>query len=280
MTIDKWLKQAEKQLKTFGVATARLDCLVLVEDLLHTDRTQLLAHGNKTLASEQLKTLNAWIARRQNHEPLAYIRGRTEFYGREFVVSPDTLEPRPETETMIEMVKKLELPSKSMFADVGAGSGAIGITLVLEIPDSTVDMFEISEPAILVAQQNIQKSAETHCHIIKSDLLEAAQRSYDIVVANLPYVPSGHTINQAAMQEPKLAIFGGTDGLDLYRRLFIQIATLPQFKVKKPKLIVTESLPFQHKELAKIAKQHGYKLIDNEDFIQVFGLSGSELPRG
>ena len=93
------------------------------------------------------------------------------------------------------------------------------------------------------------------------------------ILANLPYVPDSHTINKAAMYEPKLAIFGGSDGLELYRKMFRQIVTNPQ----KPALILTESLPFQHDKMVNIAGTSGYELIETNDFIQAFSLKERRL---
>lgn len=279
-TLADWLSAATQKLDQAGIATSRLDCLVLIEDALGHDKSYVLAHSEIILPSEVLQKLAKQLERRANHEPLAYIRGKAEFYGREFVVSPDTLEPRPETETMIDLVKQLDLPKGSRIADVGAGSGAIGITLALEMKDLSVDMYEISAPAVAIAKTNITRLQPPHCRIFKNDLLSGVEHGYDVVVANLPYVPDTHTINQAAMQEPRLAIFGGADGLNLYRRLFAQISANQHSLIAKnlqfdsgrqyPKFVLTESLPFQHQELAKIARRSGYKLDKTEDFIQVF----------
>ncbi len=260
-TINNWLRASTQQLELHNVSTARLDCLVLLEDILGKDRTQLLAHDEQIISTEQLDILNAHLKRRLQHEPLAYIRGKSEFYGRDFIVSKDTLEPRPETETMIKLVNELT-PVKQV-ADVGAGTGAIGITLALELSTSTIDMYELSPAAVKIAKQNIQKHDTQNCHIYKNDLLGGVTKQYDIVVANLPYVPTEHAINQAATYEPKLAIFGGLDGLDLYRRLFEQLNNLSPY-------VVTESLPSQHKQLAQIAKKAGYTSRKSEDFIQIF----------
>jgi len=265
MTITTWLKRAQAQLEAMGIATARLDTLVLLEDELHTDRTHLLAHPEIKLTSQNIKVLGTQIARRANHEPLAYVRGRTEFYGREFIVSPAVLEPRPESETMIKLLKQADLPASPHIADVGTGSGALGITAQLELPNAQVDLVEIDPKALQIAKQNVIKYT-TGVQLIKSDLLSAATRQYDVLLCNLPYVPDDHTINQAAMHEPKIAIFGGPDGLDIYRHLFEQIKNLEA----KPLLILTESLPPQHNGLAVIARSAGYNQQKEDDFIQVF----------
>ena len=289
MNLNHWLLQATSALHAAGIATARLDALVLLEDELNTNRTHLLAHPELELTPKNIKVLDAQIDRRVTHEPLAFVRGKTEFYGREFIISPAVLEPRPESETMIDLLltRHAELVSASptrnitygilkqvqddgtlRIADVGTGSGALGITAQLELPQATVDLLEIDSAAIKIAQKNVIKFA-TQQTILHSNLLSATSTTYDILLCNLPYVPDDHTINQAAMHEPKIAIFGGLDGLDLYRRLFQQIRSLKN----KPLLILCESLPPQHTKLAEIAEQAGYKQATEDDFIQAFQLN-------
>ncbi len=268
MDIGTWLQESTQKLRSAGVPTARLDCIVLLEDILNTNRTHLLAHPEKTLTSEQIAILDRYIVRRMGHEPLAYIRGVSEFYGRLFLVDKRVLEPRPETETMIEMLKSIapsDLPAHPRIVDVGTGSGAIGITAQLEMPTANVDLIEIDRDALNVAKINVNKLSK-NIHIIKNDLLANITSIYDVVLANLPYVPDGFHINPAAQAEPRLAIFGGPDGLDLYRRLFMQVKHLSP----RPAYIFTEALPPQHAELTEIATNAGLRLTKTVDFIQQF----------
>ncbi len=267
MNIDDWLRQSQRQLTVAGIETARLDCLVLLEDYLNKNRTQLLAHPELEITVEQQKYLWKCVERRTKHEPLAYIRGKVEFYGREFIVDKHVLVPRPESEAIIELLKAkaADLPDHPRIADVGTGSGVLGITAKLELPNAQVDLFEVDQAALDVAQKNINKfSMFLDCFL--GDLLATANTLYDVVITNLPYVPNGFSINRAAQVEPRLAIFGGADGLDLYRRLFAQLQTLSQ----KPSVVLTESLPQQHADLAEIARNVGFKLAKTEDFIQQF----------
>lgn len=272
MNISKWLSRSVKILNDIGIATARLDCLVLLEDALGKDRSWLLAHPETECKSPTLTLLNEQIERRVGHEPLAYIRGKSEFYGREFLVTADTLEPRSETETMIDLLKShiphLLKDGPLYIVDVGTGSGCLGVTAKLEFPASTVYATDISEPCLEVARKNAE-NLKADVKFYMGNLLEALPAKSlpepSIILTNLPYVPDAHTINQAAMFEPKVAIFGGPDGLDIYRQLFLQLTA-------KPQLVFTESLPFQHTGLTQIAKAAGYKLKTSEDFIQVFEL--------
>lgn len=267
MTTATWLHTNQSKLKEAGIATARLDALVLLEDETGKDRGWLLAHPEFVLDAILLKKLNTKVTQRTKHVPLAYIRGFTEFYGRRFIVSPAVLEPRPESEMMIDLL--LQLPAvrdkKYTVADVGTGSGALGITAKLELPNIDVDLLEIDRDAIKITQKNVVNFS-TPIQVVHSDLLTAAPRPYDILLCNLPYVPDGFQINPAAMAEPRIAIFGGTDGLDLYRRLFEQIKGLPI----KPLFVFTESLPLQHQQLAHIATASGFRLEKTNDFVQLF----------
>ena len=274
MTIGDWLKTTVETLGKAGVATARLDALVLLEDATNHDRAWLLAHPDFELTSSQANELASSITRRAQHEPLAYIRGKSEFYGREFAVNAHTLEPRPETETMLELLfeqvksKKIELEN---IVDVGTGSGCIAITAKLELPKIEVFATDIDAKCIQAAKKNAA-SLEAGVSFHEGNLLESLPpavyrpSSTLAILANLPYVPAKYELNAAAKFEPKHAIFGGNDGLDLYRELFAQIDNAPH----KPRLIMTESLPPQHTELAAIASRSGYQLAQTDDFIQVF----------
>lgn len=265
MKVQPWLAMAALKLTEAGIATSRLDCLVLLEDETGKDRGWLLAHPEYELTETQIKILDGQVKRRANHEPLAYIRGKTEFYGREFVVNKHVLEPRPESETMIELLKKLELPKLAIIIDIGTGSGAIGITAKFEIPDSEVTLIDIDKNCLAVADENIIKHG-VEVNVLRSDLLKDYRGDVDVLLCNLPYVPEEWHINEAAMHEPKLAIFGGKDGLDVYRKLFTQIKA----RTQKPKFILTESLPPQHEALSIIATVSGFKPLESDDFIQVF----------
>lgn len=278
--MNDWLKQAGAILEEAGVATARLDALVLLEDVTGKDRAWLLAHPEHRLPAAQQAELTKLLKGRAKHTPLAYLRGTTEFYGRNFVITPAVLEPRPESETMIDLLGGLSSAGKLRaengkeggnvlkIADVGAGSGALGITAKLEFPKGrkvVVDLLEIDPEAAKIAKTNVEKHT-TSISVIRSDLLEGSAMDYDVLLCNLPYVPDGHTVNQAAMHEPRIAIFGGPDGLDIYRRLFKQVSGLK----KQPLYILIEALPPQQDSLRTIAEQAGYGLEKTDDFIQVF----------
>lgn len=269
MTTEQWLRAANEKLTAADISTARLDALILLEDVAGRDRAWLLAHPEHEISSTELTKLTKLLKRRVTHEPLAYVRTKSEFYGREFIITSAVLEPRPESETMIDQLKKLpNLVAQAAIADVGAGSGALGITAKLELPEARVELLEIDPEALKIAQKNVDKYT-SDVRVIRSDLLANSRQDNNVLLCNLPYVPDKHKVNRAALQEPKLAIFGGPDGLDVYRRLFEQL----QKRSRRPLFILTESLPPPHGRLAEIAAAAGYRLTTTDDFIQVYKFS-------
>lgn len=298
----QWLALATKQLTDAGIPTGRLDALVLLEDATGTDRAKLLAEPDVLLTDTEQAILDEQIAQRATHLPLAYLRGKTEFYGREFIITKNVLEPRPESETMIDVLKSLPIVQAKKYspthqpptqatshelgstasagpvdstkdlktvriADVGTGSGALGITAYLELENAQVDLIELDDQALKTAKMNVDLFT-INVSVIKSDLLAQTPQNYDVLLCNLPYVPDNFSLNPAAMREPKIAIFGGPDGLNLYRKLFNQLQNTAQ----KPLYILTEALPPQHEPLAEIAALGGYRLLKTDDFIQLFGI--------
>lgn len=271
MTISIWLNYAIDRLETAGIGTARLDCqLLLADELLH-DRSWLLSHLDTMVTEETKNRLDKHLEERSKHVPLAYIRGKTEFYGREFLIDRRVLEPRPESETMIDIIKKIPTPEDNLqIVDIGTGSGALAITAKLELPKAKVVATDIDPGCLAVAQTNAQKH-QVSIDFAQGDLLEPFEAEEDqrrliITLANLPYVPDAYHVNTSALHEPRGAIFGGHDGLDPYRKLFKQAAELK----KRPAYILTESLPPQHKQLQFIAARHGFYQTNEDDFIQVF----------
>lgn len=272
-----YLAWATAQLEGVGIGTPRLDALVLLEDILNTNRAQILADPDLLMPPEALKRLNKLVGRRMLHEPLAYIRNRTEFYGRDFYVDNRVLEPRAESETMVELLKTVSIPSSGVIIDVGTGSGALAITAKLELPEAKIVGVDIDQDCLLVARRNA-KSLCAQVEFIKSDLLTklpSKQLLHATLLCNLPYIPDDFQINTAATHEPRLAIFGGNDGLDMYRRLFSSITV----RNLRPAYVLTESLPPQHTVLKAVAEQNGFVLAGSEDFIQVFkmGTGNSDL---
>lgn len=268
-SIQHVLDTSSKDLQSAGIETARLDCLVLMEDVLKKDRSWILAHQEHAIPDKQLKRLNSMITQRTAHTPLAYIRGKTEFYGRQFVVSPSVLVPRPESESLIQLLKHLNPPAQTLI-DIGTGSGCLAVTAKLELPNLHIHATDTSPEALTIATINAQQhnvNITFHpTYLLSAELHHIANGQPYGVITNLPYVPDDYPVNKAAQHEPSSALFAGRDGLDLYRELFAQIRTA----TNKPEYIITESLPSQHHSLTSIAAQAGYKSQNAADFGQCF----------
>ena len=274
MKVFEALAWAQRQLEAANSSTARLDALVLLEDTTGTNRAKLLAEPNLKIAKKQLLNYKKYVLTRCIPVPLAYVRKKTEFYGRDFFIDERVLEPRPESETLIDETIQLVKKEADIdnIIDVGTGSGALIITLKLELPHIKALATDISKDCLEVTKLNLKKYS-VNIKLYKANLLTPINvedfTNKTIVVANLPYVPDSWHINLPAMSEPTLAIFGGHDGLELYRQLFDQIANL----TIKPAYVVTESMPPQHGQLKRIASNVHYCQLKSSDFIQVFSLS-------
>ncbi len=266
MRNNEWLKQTTQQLAGVGIESARLDSLILLEDESGKDRAWLLAHPELELSEVQVVELNKKVTRRAGHIPLAYIRGHVEFYGRQFIVNEHVLVPRPESETMIGLLLSLTAPN-SVIVDIGTGSGVLAISAKLELSAANVIGMDIDSRCLEVARRNATLLG-ADVSFIESDLADGIGQKPDIILANLPYVPDNYDINRAAGHEPGLALYGGQDGLELYRQTFFECSK----KRMLPEYMLTESLPEQHVQLTSIAMSFGYTLEISEGFIQLFKL--------
>ena len=266
------LNWAEQKLHLANVATAHLDALVLLEDTTKIDRARLLSEPNKSLSESMLRQYKRKVLARAKHLPLAYIRSKSEFYGREFYINQSVLEPRPESETLIDeflAITKRE-PAIKTVIDIGTGSGALIISAKLEKPDIAAFGVDVDPKCLVVARRNAAKYNQEidfyGGHLTTQIPKTVWNNGKTLVLANLPYVPDDWQINQAATHEPAIAIFGGPDGLKLYRQLFKQLAQLE----KPPDWVLTEAMPPQHKNLSQIAANAGYLTLTTNDFIQVY----------
>ena len=190
--INNWLKSATEQLKTVGIASARLDAELILAHALQKDRTYLHAHSEDLLNDVDQEKADNQLARRLKYTPIAYIVGFKEFYGRRFSVTTDTLIPRPESEAIIDSLKNLvagdltPVDGTSLrLIDVGTGSGCLGITAKLEFPELMVTLADISPPALVVARTNAQR-LHADVALLESDLLQSYHLQADVIIANLP----------------------------------------------------------------------------------------------
>lgn len=220
MTLRTAVTQGTELLTASGTPEPRLTAELLLCHAVHCERPYLYAHPEQDLREVEWIHYGRWLHERMQGKPLQYITKTQEFYGRPFTVSPDVLIPRPETELLIETVIKRR-PGARAVVDVGTGSGAIAITLALELGASVVAT-DISAAALKVAASNAT-TLEATVRFIAADLLEPiADGTMDLIVSNPPYVSLE---DRESMQrevrdwEPELALFAGVNGLDIYRRL-------------------------------------------------------------
>ncbi len=202
---------------TGSTSQRRAEARFLLARALHRRESWLLAHGDEAVADEVAARFLAWVARRAAGEPAHYIVGTCPFMGREFLVTPAVLIPRPETELVVEAALASDLPPDARILDVGTGSGCIAITLALELPGRLVVATDRSPAALAVARANARRHAAP-LHLLAADLAGPLRSTFELVTANLPYVPSEELPTlppEVRNHEPRLALDGGGDGLGL-----------------------------------------------------------------
>lgn len=224
-TVQSALSTAKTRLQSASDSAA-LDAQVLLCAVLKVERAYLLAHPEQTLTDDQQTRFDAFIARAADGEPLAYILGRRPFYDRELIVTPDVLIPRPETEHLLEAALAFARQHPGCMAvDIGTGSGALAVTLAALSPSTGVHALDVSPAALNVAQQNAalhQARIQFWLGNLLTPLIEQGIK-VDLVMANLPYIATDDLPDLAVTRyEPRLALDGGADGLDLVRRLLEQ----------------------------------------------------------
>ena len=214
---------AESYFKEKGFENPRSEIEWLLRAVLKCNRMDVYLRFEEPLSQSQLATLRSWVKRRLEREPLQYITGFCDFYGREFSVNEHVLIPRPETErlidTALEKVKGLDSPS---ILDIGAGSGCIATTLGLEIPGSTILGIDVSEDAIGIANKNKEKLEAENVSFQKMNILEQQpEGEFDVLVSNPPYIPKGEMdglMKDVKDFEPTVALTDQKDGLIFYKR--------------------------------------------------------------
>lgn len=204
---------------------ARLDAEALLLHVSGKNKAWLLTHGDEELARDDAARYNELIARRLRGEPIQYITGEAEFYGLPFRVSPAVLIPRPETEHLVETVLRLAAGHPhSRIVDVGTGSGAIAVALAHHLPQAQITAIDLSEAALALARKNAAfNQVSGRIRFLHGDLLTpVAAEQFDCIVSNPPYVPESDRASlsvEVRDHEPALALFAGSDGLGVYRRL-------------------------------------------------------------
>ncbi len=226
-TIRRVITWATDDLKKRGSTSPRLDVELLLGKVLRVTRVQLIIDADRPLAKEELGAYRALHTRRRAGEPVAYLLGYREFYGRRFKVDARVLIPRPDTEALVEeaLARTQPLYLAARVLDLCTGSGCVAVSIARERPTMRVVASDVSPDALVVARENAIRLGAVNVGFVESDLFAsfgAGTRPFDLVTANPPYVPSGEVPTLAADIkdfEPHLALTAGPDGLEMTRRI-------------------------------------------------------------
>ncbi len=211
-----------------GIDSAVADARALVGQALRLERAQLVSQSDRLLEAREVAALSTLAARRLKHEPVSRIRGRKEFWSLPLQITPDVLDPRPDTETIIEHALDVVASTgrrlgKLRILDIGTGSGALLLALLSECPNATGIGTDISPAALEIARANAESNRlATRCAFVACHIADGVEGPFDLVVSNPPYIPHGDI---AALEpevrdyDPMIALDGGKDGLDAYRAI-------------------------------------------------------------
>lgn len=231
MTAGALLRQAVARLQASGCETPALDARLLLLRAADLTHARLIADEGRQLTPAEAEALSAMVQRRVAGEPVARILGEREFYGRVFEVTPDVLDPRADTETLVDAVLPLlrPMPAPRML-DIGTGSGAIIATLLAEMPRATGVATDVSAAALDVARRNAQRlGVSGRLEVRQTSWAAGCEGPFDLIVSNPPYIVS-RDIASLALEvrghDPHVALDGGIDGLEAYRALLPQAASM------------------------------------------------------
>jgi release factor glutamine methyltransferase len=271
--IQAMLREARTQLgNNFSAA---LDARLLLQEATGLTHAEIIAAPETEISAGAVGRFNAFIARRMAHEPVSRILGRREFYGRNFIVTPDVLDPRPDTEVVVELA--LKLVPRGRFIDLGTGSGAIAITLTAENQNLSGIASDVSPTALAVAQINAKANAvEQRLAFQLSHWFEGVAGKFDLIIANPPYIrANAKLVPEVFEHDPHLALFGGEDGLQAYHA----ISGAASSHLATNGIVVLEVGAGQHEEVAKLFETKGLILLeaasDLQDHVRALAFSRS-----
>lgn len=228
---------------------------LLLADLLNLNPLELLNHLEDIVEDEKIDLFKKEIKSLKEGKPLQYVIGNVNFYGNRFLVNENVLIPRFETEELVEnTINYLNLLRKKdlKILDIGCGSGVIGLTLKQKYPTSEVDLLDISEKAIEVAQQNA-KNLNLDVNFIKSDVFENVDKKYDLIISNPPYIKDEEEIEDIVKNnEPNIALYAGKDGLDVYKKILKEV----KYYMNDPCLIAFEIGMTQKEDLINLTNKY------------------------
>ncbi|PYJ29906.1 MAG: peptide chain release factor N(5)-glutamine methyltransferase [Verrucomicrobia bacterium] len=225
MTVLEVLQATTAYFKKHNVENPRLNAEHLLAHVLRRKRIELYLEFERVLTESELSPLRELVKSRGEGEPLQHLLGTVEFCGHVFLCDKRALVPRPETEELVEFLKSEIQNPKSKILDVGTGSGVIALSLAAEFPEAQIVALDISNDALALAQENAARlSLAARVRFLKSNLLENVEGTFDLVVANLPYVSTQarDTLSREVLHDPGVAVFAGARGDELVRDLIAQ----------------------------------------------------------
>ena len=225
MTVLEVLQATTTYLKRHNIENPRLNAEHLLAHVLGRKRIELYLEFERELTEADLGPLRELVKRRGEGEPLQHLLGTVEFCGHVFLCDKRAMVPRPETEELVEFLKSEIRNSKSEILDIGTGSGVIALSLAAKFPDAEVLAVDISDDALALAQENAARlNLADRVRFLKSNLLENVEGTFDLIVANLPYISTQdrHTLSREVLHDPAVAVFAGERGDELIRELIAE----------------------------------------------------------
>jgi release factor glutamine methyltransferase len=225
MTVLEVLRSSTEYLKNHNIDNPRLNAEHLLAHVLGRTRMELYLEFEHTLKEAELAPLREVVRRRGQGEPLQHLLGTVEFCGLTFVCDQRAIVPRPETEELVELLESRIGNRESTIVDIGTGSGVIALTIAAKFPETKVYALDVSEDALALARSNAERlGLAERVHFFKSDLLQNISESFDLIVANLPYISmqDRQSLSSEVLYDPAIALFAGTRGDELIRDLIEQ----------------------------------------------------------
>jgi release factor glutamine methyltransferase len=270
--INEWLVEATRRLSLSGIPSARLDSELILAHTIRATRSHLHAHPEEILSARAVDIADARLRLRLERVPVAYIIGHKEFYGYQFYVTTATLIPRPESESLIELLKRVVPRNSTLLreaplrlVDVGTGSGSLGITAKLLHPELDVTLSDLSRHALKIAEKNATSLA-ADVTILQSNLLADYPFAANIIVANLPYVDIEWERSPETDHEPANALFAAQNGKALIYELIVQTKNA----LVNGGSLILEADPEQHSDIVQYARNYGLLLVEKDGYGLLF----------